>query len=398
MRRISLVAAAGLCTGMAAGLVSLPVLADQSAPASPAAAADYASKELPVREIPNIPEAAEAYYAPDSVYVIAQTQDALSDHGPDRPTAALTYIFTDQGENITRINDHGQDACSWFLPDGQHIIWTSTRDNLDMPRGNWSDDSAYPQGSELYISDLKGQNIKRLTNNKNYEAEVTVTPDGKWVFFGRQINGNMDIWKMRIDGTGEQQLTFTPDWQEGAPYPMADNKHIIFRAWRHSEKVKLDELRKQGQHGLQTPMTIFTMDYDGNDVQPRTFTKDMNWAPFPAPDGQHFFYVRVFDGNNWDVVMNDLAGGEPKRITYYPGFDGFPAISPDGKKMLFARSTGAGFMSKLRTFVMDIYTLNVGPSNFMGSIPAKAKPPAGWVSDPALAEFNLRPAKGAKTN
>ena len=95
--------------------------------------------------------------------------------------APLTYIFTDTGEQITRINDHGQDACSWFLPDGKHIIWTSTKDHPDMPLGNWSDDKDYPQGAELYISDLKGGNIKRLTNNKYYEAEVTVSPDGKWI-------------------------------------------------------------------------------------------------------------------------------------------------------------------------------------------------------------------------
>ena len=93
-------------------------------------------------------------------------------------------------------------------------------------------------------------------------------------------------------------------------------------------------------------MTIFTMKMDGTDVQPRTFTKDMNWAPFIAPDGRHFFYDRVFEDNNWEIVMNDLAGGEPVRITWNKGFDGFASISWDGKKMLFGRSTGAGFMSE----------------------------------------------------
>ena len=89
-------------------------------------------------------------------------------------------------------------------------------------------------------------------------------------------------------------------------------------------------------------MTIFTMKTDGTDVQPRTFTKDMNWAPFIAPDGQHFFYDRVFEDNNWEIVMNDLAGGEPVRITWNKGFDGFVSMSWDGKKALFGRSTGQG--------------------------------------------------------
>ncbi|MCK6371204.1 MAG: hypothetical protein L6Q83_07745 [Gammaproteobacteria bacterium] len=353
--------------------------------------AEWAGKELPVRKIPNVPENAEAYYAPDNLHVIAQTQDkAAQDPGDGRAGGALTYIFTDTGENITRINDRGQDACSWFIPGVDRIIWTSTRDNMDMPLGNWSDDSDYPQGAELYTSDIKGGDIKRLTNNKYYEAEVTTSLDGQWVFFGRQIDGNMDIWKMRIDGTDEQQLTFTKDWQEGAPYPMADGKHLIFRAWKRSDVEANKKLREETGERRQTPMTIFTMTTDGTDVQPRTFTDDMNWAPFAAPDGQHFFYVRIFEDNNWEVVMNDLAGGEPVRVTWNPTFDGFPAVSPDGKKLLFGRSTGERFMSGIYTHVMDISSLNVGPENFKGSIPPRAARPQGWVEDPALAEFGDR--------
>lgn len=367
--------------------------AAEEAAAAPQAASEPMGKELPAREIPNIPESAEAYYAPDSFHVIAQTQDKLAQHMEGRASGALTYTFTDIGTEITRINDRGQDACSYFTPDGKHLLWTSTRDHTDMPMGNWSDDNNYPQGAELYMSDLKGGHVKRLTNNKYYEAEVTISPDGKWIFFGRQINGNMDIWRMRPDGTHQQQLTFTDDWQEGAPYPMPDNKHIIFRAWKKSEKNHLEEMSKKTGEHYQTPMTIFTMTYDGKDVQPRTFTKDMNWAPYPTPDGQHFLYVRIYDGNNWEVVMNDLAGGEPVRLTYNKAFDGFPSISPNGKKMLFARSDGKHFMSGLHTWVMDVSSLNVGPDQYKGSIPAKATPPAGWVPDPAIAAFERHSLK-----
>ncbi len=205
---------------------------------------EWAGKELPIRMIPNIPQSAEAYYAPDNLHVIAQTKDPMAAQ-PEKGKigGSLTFTYTDTGEELTRINDKGQDACSWFLPDGKGLIWTSTRDNLDMPPGNWSEETDYPQGAELYTSDLKGGNIKRLTNNKYYEAEVTTSLDGKWVFFGRQIDGKLDIWKMRIDGTDEQQLTFTPDWQEGAPYPAPDGTHLIFRAWKKSDKLRINQAR-----------------------------------------------------------------------------------------------------------------------------------------------------------
>ena len=170
-------------------------------------------EELPVRIIPNIPESAEAYYAPDSYHVIAQTQDEAAQKPEGRDTGGLTYIYTDDGKEIWRVNDKGQDACSYFFPDQEKIVWTSTRDNMDLPLGNWSDEREYPTGAELYISNLDGSDIKRLTDNEYYEAEVSVSPDGEWVVFGRQIDGKMDLWRMRPDGTEEQQITFSEDWQ-----------------------------------------------------------------------------------------------------------------------------------------------------------------------------------------
>ena len=152
------------------------------------------SLELPVRRIPNIPAAAEAYYAPDDYHLIVQTQDDDAQKPPGESIGgALTYIFTDDGKESVRINDRGQDACSYFFPDQQRIVWTSTRDNMDMPLGDWASQDNYPQGSELYTSDLDGKNIVRLTDNQWYEAEVSISPQGDWIVFTRQINGNLNL-------------------------------------------------------------------------------------------------------------------------------------------------------------------------------------------------------------
>jgi len=322
-------------------------------------------EELPTWKIPNVPDNAEAYYAPDNLHVIAQTRDADALVAEGRESGSLTYTFTDQGENVTRINDRGQDACSYFFPDQKRLVWTSTRDNMDMPIGNWSDSNDYPQGADLYSSDLDGSNVVRLTDNEWYEAEVSVSPDGKWIVFGRQVDGEMDLWRMRPDGSNQEQITFTEDWQEGAPFYMPDNETIMSRAWKRSEYGKIRP----------TPMTVFTVNAETKEIVPRTFDRDMNWAPYPAPDGRHYVFVRVSENNNWDVYLGDLAGGDPVRLTWHEGFDGFPSLSPDGTKMLFARSSGEGFMSGLTTWVMDVSSLNLGPENWTGSVP-DTPPPA----------------------
>lgn len=313
-------------------------------------------EELPTWKIPNIPKAAEAYYAPDSLHVIAQTADKDALKAEGRPTGYLTYTFTDQGEDVQRINDRGQDACSYYFPDQRRLIWTSTRDNMDMPIGNWSDENNYPQGAELYTSDLDGGNVIRLTDNEYYEAEVSVSPDGEWIVFGRQIDGKMDLWRMRPDGSDERQITFTEDWQEGAPLYLPDSETIMMRAWKRSEYGKIRP----------TPMTVFTIKHDGSERTARTFDRDMNWAPYPAPDGRHYVFVRIIEKNNWEIFLGDLAGGEPVRLTFNQSFDGFPALSPDGTKMLFARDEGERFMSGLYTYVMDVSSLNLGPEHYEG--------------------------------
>jgi Tol biopolymer transport system component len=342
-----------ILSGSVAFLTALLAAGSAAAAAEEPAAPAAEGQELPSHMIPNIPDAAEAYWAPDSYHLIAQTKDPKATPTPRGGEGALEWIFTDDGKEMWRVNDHGQDACSFFFPDGKRVVWTSTRDNMDMPVGNWSDSDDYPQGGELYISDWHGRHLKRLTHNKYYEAEVSVSPDGNWITFGRQIDGKMDIWVMKSDGTGERQVTKTEDWQEGAPFFMGDSDHIIFRAWRRSEYKKIKP----------TPMTVFTIRKDGTDWRRHTFDSGMNWHPTPAPDGHHYVYVRAVTPTNWEIYLGDLAGGEPRRLTYYEKIDILAHISPDGKKMNWGRATGQEFMSGIRTFVMDVSSLNLGPEH-----------------------------------
>ena len=304
---------------------------------------------------PIFPSSAEAYYAPDNYHVIAQTQDPDGAHAPERRTGALTWIFSDDGKTKWRVNDRGQDLCSYFFPDGKHVIFTSTRDHMDFPLGNVSDERNYPQGTELYIADVDGGNRQRLTSNASYEAEVSISPDGKKIAFTRQIDGALDLYVMNADGTGEKKLTDTPDWQEGAPFFLPDSKTITTRAWNRATYGKIRP----------TPMTIFTIDTETGERIQRTHDNWMNWAPYPAPDGRHYVFVRPLLDNpmNWEIFLGDLEGGEPVRLTFNDSFDGFPSISPDGTKMLFARSEGPGFMAGLYTYVMDISSLNIGPKH-----------------------------------
>ncbi len=320
----------------------LPALAFTQTPGSP-------TTELPVRIIPNLGEGAEFYFSPDNKSVIGNAKI-----GAD--TVHHVYTARIDGTHVVKINDKGEDACSFFSPDGKGLLWTSTRDLTDLPKGAWSDPNNYPKGSEIYTSDLLGGDVKRLTNNKVYDAETAYSPDGKWILFGRDIDGKMDLWVMKSDGTDEKQVTFTEDWQEGGAQFLPDSNTILTRAWKRAD---------QGQSGRGMPMQIFTVKRDGSDRKQITSEAGMNWAPFPAPDGKHFAFVKILNDTprpNWEIFMMNFETGKQTRLTNSPAFDGFPAISPDGKMMTFSSGRAATPPARtLHQYIMDISSLGIVP-------------------------------------
>lgn len=295
-------------------------------------------QELSVRQVPAFYSAAEAYFSPDGQRLI------LNARLDEKEEEYHVYTVKLDGTDIRRINDKGADACSYFFPDGKRLVFTSTRDNLNLPRGNYSDVASYPTGAELYSCKLDGSDVKRLTNNQVYDAEVSVSPDGQWVLFGRQIDGRMELWRMRPDGTGEFQITHTPDWQEGGAFYMPDSKHIIFRAWK---------VEDQGQRS--TPMTIFTIKHDGTELRQITHEPGTNWSPHPSPDGKYFIFVKVLPPGNFELFLMNIETGKQTRLTYNDAFDGFPAFAPDGKMISFASSRNQPARSRrLAIYLMDI--------------------------------------------
>jgi Tol biopolymer transport system component len=256
-----------------------PIGHAQSAAAPAAAPATPDACELPVHRIPDLGPGAEFYFSPDGTHIIGNAKR-------EGDSSFHVYTLNIDGTDIRRINDKGDDACSFYFPDGKRIIWTSTKDHPELDKSNYSDPSAYPQGSELYTSNLDGGDVKRLTNNAVYDAEVSVAANGKWILFGSQRSGKMELWKMNPDGSNPVQITHLDRWEPGGSFVFGDGKTIIFRAWRTEDS-------KAKKHPL--PMDLFTIQSDGTGLRQLTHDGGTNWSPFPAPDGHWLIFTSTRD-------------------------------------------------------------------------------------------------------
>jgi TolB protein len=302
--------------------------------------------ELPVHQIPSLGRGAEFYFSPDGTHIIGNAQR-------EGDSGFRVYTLKLDGTDIRRIEDKGDDACSFYFPDGKRIIWTSTKDHPELAKANYSNPTDYPQGSELYTSNLDGTDVKRLTNNTVYDAEVSVAPNGKWILFGSERSGKMELWKAGIDGSNPIQITHLDGREPGGSFLFRDGKTIIFRAWRTEDAAA---------HKSPLPMTLYTIQDDGTGLKALTHDDSTNWSPFPAPDGHHYVFVKVLPAHNYEIYLGDLNSDKQVRLTYNDAFDGYPSISPDGHWLLFTSTRGsAPGAHTTGVYLEDISSLHIGP-------------------------------------
>jgi len=280
-------------------------------------------RELPVRKVGNFASAAEAYFSPDGKQLIVTAR--MANHENHN-----VYILNIDGTNVRRITDRGKDACTYFSPDGKHIVFSSDRDADKLPPGDYADSANYPPGSEVYIANVDGTNIRRLTFNTAYEAETSFSRDGKWILFTSNEDGNLELYRLTLDGKTKVRITNTPEMQEGGAFYMPDGKRIIYRAWKKGEEANKNRVSQ---------LYLINDDtrHDATGLQQLTDTQEFNWSPYPSPDGKHVVFAHRGTGD-FEVYMLNIETKKLTRLTYHPKFDSYAVFSPDGHTMAFTSS------------------------------------------------------------
>ncbi|MDQ2856680.1 MAG: hypothetical protein M3R68_10155 [Acidobacteriota bacterium] len=300
-------------------------------------------------------ENAEAYFSADDKHLIFQSTR-------DGRECDQIYTMDVDGSNVKLISTgQGRTTCSYYFPNGKRILYSSTHLGAREcpPRPDFSKGyvwAVYP-AFDVFTARPDGSDLKRLTNTLGYDAESTITRDGKKIVFTSMRDGDLDIYTMDADGRNVKRLT-TELGYDGGPFWSYDGKQIVYRANHpQTEKEKAD-YKTLLQDNLIRPTTldIWVMNADGSNKRQVTHSNKASFAPYFFPDGKRIIFASNMNdprGRNFDLYTVNVDGTGLEQITFNDTFDGFPMFSGDGRKLVFASNRHDQKQGDTNVFIAD---------------------------------------------
>jgi tricorn protease len=173
---------------------------------------------------------------------------------------------------------------------------------------------------DIWTADENGQNIQRLTVNRARDVYGRFSPDGKWIAFSSERNGNLDVYLIPANGGNAKQLT-------------AHSADDIVLGWSADSKAVLFSSNR----GEDFMPQLYLVSTEGG--MPWKAGTDMGVQASYSPDGQKLAYNqkgqvywrKYYRGAyQTDIMIMDVAAKKFTQITDFDGLDSWPMWGHDG--------------------------------------------------------------------
>jgi Tol biopolymer transport system component len=298
---------------------------------------------------------AEAYFNRDCTLLTYQTRQ------PEFPDEQIFTMKLDGSDKKLHSTGKGRCTCSYFSPDGKWIYFSSTHERNEGPQKKLDFSKGYVwmvnPDFALYRTPAKGGPITPVIKKPGYIAETTIAPNGKFMTFTGNWEGNINIYRSDLDGKNIKTLVDEPGYN-GGPFISWDSKKIVYRRSVISGEADLKEYRELLKEDLVRPskMEIWIMDADGRNKRQVTKLGGASFAPFLHPDGKRVIFASNYadpKGREFDLYIINIDGTNLVRVTSTPDFDGFPMFTRDGKKLVFASNRNGKVRGETNLFIAD---------------------------------------------
>jgi len=352
----ALLMAAGLLTGCGSGGSS-----PAPAPSSSAASNTWLQPETGERHLRNIRQLtfggnnAEAYFSRSGTQVTFQRQEQVN-VGCDQQ-----YLMNIDGSGMRRVsNGQGRTTCGYFIDNDRRIMYASTfkHDPACPAPPDQSRGYVWPLGHlEIYTSRLDGSDLRPLTSNGAYNAEATLSPDGKTIIFTSTKDGDIELYAMNVDGSNVRRLTHKLGYDGGAFFSH-DGRMIVWRAnYPATARDSADYLGLLNARLVRPArVEVWVANADGSNARQVTKLGGANFAPYFHPDDKRIIFSSNYENPRsgaFDLFIINIDGTGLEKVTTHPDFDSFPMWSPDGKKLIWASNRNKKVEGETNLFIAD---------------------------------------------
>jgi dipeptidyl aminopeptidase/acylaminoacyl peptidase len=242
------------------------------------------------------------------------------DMNGNRNASNIWTVPTAGGEAV-QLTQSGHDTSPAWSPDGKTMAFLSSRDGT----------------SQVYVLSMEGGEAHAVTHLSTGADVVKWSPDGRTIAFTSSVYPDCkdDPCNKKRDEEKEKNEVKARVYEQ-----------LLYRHWDHWFEGKRSHLFVEPANGSGDARDLNAgANYDVPPDQ-RGGPGDINFSP----DSKEICFTAVTDkveaiSTNGDLFIVPVAGGEPKRITTNPGFDGNPVYSPDGRFIAYHAQFTPGYES-----------------------------------------------------
>ena len=217
------------------------------------------------------------------------------------------------------------------------------------------DNVVFEAYGNLWKVSRNGGTAMRLTSDQGYDLMPRYSPDGKWIAFTGQYQGNTDVYVIPADGGDARRLTFHSDVVDSAPERWGPDNMVL--GWTPDSK-KVVFLSRRASMNSQFGR-YFTVPVEGGpeEVMPLDKGGVFSWSP----DGGSIAYNPIFrnfrtwkrytGGRHQNISTYNFKTGKYEQLTDWKGSDQDPMWY--GRQIYFISDRSADSRVNLFAYDMD---------------------------------------------